>query len=307
MREPVEGPREGFQEVKGMAQGPGFCPEGEEFKKMEDNTTKTKRKKYLPRELRIKIYERVRALRSQGLSYSQIRDVIKREYGIVLSDSQMSEWVHGVHSPYNGIWIPSLELLKPSEDLAYVIGAMLGDGYPRKKSRNKKDHYIIRLGVKDKEFAEEFARRLAKVLGRPPIKVRYERSARRYIVEVESKTLYELLRPVNLKRLRKYIEHCKRCMAAFLRGFADSEGNVGVEGFIRIYNTNYELLKYVKKLLRKLGIECTGPKPHRKGDTTRKDCYYIRVRASSNATFYRYVGFTIKRKQKRLEEYLMVN
>jgi hypothetical protein len=45
----VEGPREGFQEVKGMAQGPGFCPEGEEVKKS-DNITKTKRKKIPPRE-----------------------------------------------------------------------------------------------------------------------------------------------------------------------------------------------------------------------------------------------------------------
>ena len=46
----------------------------------------------------------------------------------------------------------------------------------------------------------------------------------KYVVEVRSQTLYELLRkPVDLHRLKKYIEHCERCVAAFLRGFADSE------------------------------------------------------------------------------------
>jgi intein-encoded DNA endonuclease-like protein len=33
---------------------------------------------------------------------------------------------------------------------------------------------------------------------------------------------------------------------------------------------------------------------------TNKDCYYI----ESLPKFYRYIGFTIPRKQKRLEEYL---
>jgi pterin-4a-carbinolamine dehydratase len=43
-----------------MARVPGFCPEGEEVKKMEVNTTNTeKRGSYLSRELRIKIYNDV--------------------------------------------------------------------------------------------------------------------------------------------------------------------------------------------------------------------------------------------------------
>ena len=42
----------------------------------------------------------------------------------------------------------------------------------------------------------------------------------KYVVEAESKTLYELLKkPVDLERLKKYIEHCDRCVAAFIRGF----------------------------------------------------------------------------------------
>jgi intein-encoded DNA endonuclease-like protein len=208
--------------------------------------------------------------------------------------------------------------LKPSEELAYVIGAKVGDGYVSKKSRVRKCYNDVMIGLKakDKEFVEEFARCLAKVLGRREIRPRYRRSSGRYVVEVGSKTLYELLRkPVDLERLKKYIEHCERCMAAFLRGFADSEGSVNKRGYICIYNTDQRLLIYVKELLRRLGIESTGPMLNQRGTiindprmgkkyTHNKDCHRLHIRASSNMSFYRYVGFTITRKQIRLESYV---
>jgi intein-encoded DNA endonuclease-like protein len=94
---------------------------------MEVNTTKTKRKKIPPRELRIKIYNDVHKLRKRGLSCSEIREEIYRKYGVWIETSTISRWLRGVCTPYNGRRIPSLELLKPSEDLAYIIGALLGD------------------------------------------------------------------------------------------------------------------------------------------------------------------------------------
>jgi intein-encoded DNA endonuclease-like protein len=48
-------------------------------------------------------------------------------------------------------------------------------------------------------------------------------------------------------------------VAAFIRGFADSEGSVDKNGKIIIYNTDLRLLTYVKELLRRLGIESTRP------------------------------------------------
>jgi intein-encoded DNA endonuclease-like protein len=295
-----------------MSQAPGFCPEGEEVKKMEVNTTNTeKREPYLPRELRIKIYNDIRKLRKCGLSLTKIRDKIYRKYGVWINTSTISRWLHGVSTPYNGRRIPSPELLKPSEDLGYVIGVRLGDGYTSEKS----DGHIIGLRAKDKEFVEEFGRCLGNVLGRKPI--RPWKDVRRYIVEAKSKTLYELLRkPVDLKRTKKYVEHCPKCIAAFLRGLFDSEGCISKDGYITLYNTNYEVLTYVQRLLRRFGIESTGPRPHKqKGTTmhdprtgkqykTKKDCYCLYIRAESLLKFYRHVGFTIRRKQKRLEEYL---
>jgi len=267
-----------------------------------------------PRELRIKMYNDVHKLRKRGLSYTEIRKEIYRKYGIWIDTSTISRWLRGVCTPYNGRRIPSLELLKPSEDLGYVIGVCLGDGYT--SENNVLDGYVIGLQAKDIEFVEKFGRCLGNVLGRKPIRPR--KYAGTYVAEATSKTLYELLKkPVDLKRIKKYVEHCKKCTAAFLRGLFDSEGCIGKDGHIKLYNTNYEVLVYAQRLLwRYFGIESTGPWPHKqKGTTmhdprtgklykTKKDCYYIYIRTETLPNFYRFIGFTIKRKQKRLEEYL---
>jgi intein-encoded DNA endonuclease-like protein len=300
-----------------MAQVLGFCPEGEEVKKKEVNTTKTKRRKYYPRELRIKVFNDVHKLRKRGLSCSKIRKEIYRKYGVWISTGTISRWLRGVSSPYNGRYIPSSKQLKPSEDLGYVIGVRLGDG----STYEHGDCYVVCLAARDEEFVEEFAKCLGNVLGRgSPIRPRFKKNdrknERRYIAEAKSKTLYELLRkPVDLKRIRQYVEHCPKCVAAFLRGLFDSEEHVSKNGYITLHNTNYELLVYAQKLLWKyFGIESTGPWPSTKKGTIRyshgrrfkanKDCYYIYIQAKSLPKFYKHVGFTIKRKQKRLEEYL---
>ena len=259
------------------------------------------------------------ALRQLGLSYNKIRDVIKQEYGIKLSMGQISGWVRGLHSPYNRRGIPSLELLEPSEDLAYVIGAVCGDGYVGLERHVYKGYSYrrvrIRLAAKDKEFVEEFAIRISRVLNRPPPKLKILRSTGYYYSEVESKTLYELLKkPVDLERLRKYIEHCDGCITTFLKGFFDAEGGVLKDGSIYVVNSDYRLLKYIQFLLGRFGIETTGPHLlYQRGTIThikgrqyirRRDVYRVYVKQSCNMRFYKHIGFTIKRKQERLVNYL---
>ncbi len=266
---------------------------------------------YLPRELRVRLFDVVVDLRRKGLSYSEIVGLVQKKYGVRLSKSHVSYWLRRIHSPYNGRYIPSIELLRPSKELAYVIGVVLGDGYTTRERRTVKSYNNIRIGlyVKDKEFAEEFSRCLAKVLDRrlikPRTRTRYGKS-KRYVVEVRSQTLYELLKkPVDLDKLRQYIEHSEDCMAAFIRGFADSEGSVSKSGQIRIANTDRVLLKYIKDLLEhRLGVAATGPWPKVSHDPNKKDCYYLLIRASSNLKFYEIVGLTIKRKQRRLKNYI---
>jgi hypothetical protein len=56
-----------------------------------------------------------------------------------------------VHSPYDGRRIPSLELLKPSEELAYVIGVKVGDGYTYRRRRTIKGYNYVMIGLKAKD------------------------------------------------------------------------------------------------------------------------------------------------------------
>ena len=276
--------------------------------------------RYLPRELRIKLYNDIVALRRSGLTYKEIAGEVWRKYGVRLSKSHISYWIRGIHNPHNGRLIPSMELLEPSETLAYIIGAVLGDGYPKIKRRFRKGyrHTIIRFEAVDREFVEEVARCIAVVLNRPPPTLKIRKGTRKYYIEVESKTLWELLKkPIDLERLKKYIEHCEKCMATFLRGFFDAEGCVSKSGYILAFNTNYEVLTYVQGLLERFGIESTGPRVSRPAGslikidpitgkiyTTRKDCYCIYIRSYCNVDFYNHIGFTILRKQERLERYV---
>jgi intein-encoded DNA endonuclease-like protein len=272
--------------------------------------------RYRPIELRIKLFDEVRRLRGQGASYGKIINEIERMCGVTLSKSQISYWVRGLRNPSNDPRrIPPLDHLRPSEELAYVIGAIVGDGYVCQKLRNY--YYRVVLTVKDLEFAEEFARCIAKVIGREPPKSIPGKDGV-FVVEVGSKTLYELLKkPVNIDRIRQYIEHCINCVSAFLWGFFDSEGSIYGNGKIRVYNSDKPLLEYIKDLLNRLGIKTTGPKIIVKAGTpckspttgktyfTRKDVSYLYIHAESRLRFYQLIGFTVKRKQQRLEEYLI--
>jgi intein-encoded DNA endonuclease-like protein len=105
-------------------------------------------------------------------------------------------------------------------------------------------------------------------------------------------------------------------MTAFLKGFADSEGSVNEEGYILIYNTDLGLLEYIKDLLKHLDIESTRPWPARQQEemfydpktmkkyVRNKDEYRIYIRANSNINFHEKIRFTIRRKQRRLENYI---
>ncbi|MDW7986946.1 MAG: LAGLIDADG family homing endonuclease [Nitrososphaerota archaeon] len=257
-------------------------------------------------------------MREQGLGYKKIVREIERKYGERLSRSTVSFWVRGLTSPYNGRRFPSIEFLKPSRELAYVVGVVMGDGsvVMRSKKRGGYNAVYIELRVKDMEFAEEFSRCLGLVLGRPPPKPKYVERKRRYRVSVGDKTLFELLHGKSLEKIRPFVEHCDECRSAFLRGFFDSEGCISENGQLTAYNSNLELLRYVTRLLADLEIETTGPHLKTRRGTlmkcpktgriykTNKDVYYIYVRSRSFPTYYRKVGFTIERKQKRLEEHL---
>ena len=210
-------------------------------------------------EERYEIRAVVRKLHEQGLSYNQIKQTIHQNYGVLISKSTISYWLRKLpNQPSKGKIDGRLIKLRKCPALAYVIGAVLGDGYVKKEGGY---HYAVVLSVKDYDFALEFGKCAAKALQRnKPYTPYWDRNLRRWTCRVWSKELYDLLsKPLQLNRLKQYIECGKRCVAAFIRGFADAEGSVAKDeanyGHIRLINTNHEILRYIRELLaEKFGI-----------------------------------------------------
>ncbi len=192
-----------------------------------------------PLKLRIKLYKKVLELRKQGLRYKKIRSRVEEIYGIRLSLAMISYWCRRIHSPLGGMRIPTVDSLKPSPELAYVIDVVAGDGSACRTRKIENNEYRIKAMVKDREFAEEFAKCLGSVLNRDPPK---PTPAKKGLLEVRvvSRALYELLRkPIDIKRIRRFVECSEDCVRNFLRGFFDSEGSVGRgDGDIICYNSD---------------------------------------------------------------------
>jgi intein-encoded DNA endonuclease-like protein len=271
------------------------------------------RRKYLPLEMRMKMYEDVVELRRRELSYSQIQKILYEKYGKQISLSSIGYWVNERHYPlgkinkFNG---------EPSPELAYIIGVILSDGY--KYLYNKGGSYRLQLDAKDRDFVEEFKEKLTKVLQRKkPYKLQWDEKKGVWRVEGYSIQLFEFLnRP--LKELKPYIEYNKDCISAFLRALFDAEGSVFVkirekrrQRKVRLYNSNKELLNYTKYLLeRYFNINVTIRVDRKEGSVklfpnnkiskTTKDSYCLYIHANSLLNFYNYIGFSIKRKQRLL-------
>ncbi|MCS7133008.1 MAG: hypothetical protein NZ918_04760 [Aigarchaeota archaeon] len=275
---------------------------------------------YRPLELREKLYRRVLELRGMGLSYRQIQMKILEEEGEFLRKSTISCWARRIHTPHgDGLGRPledqRVRRLRPCPELAYVIGSGLGDGYV--KFVKESYRYLAVLAVKDYDYAAEFGRCAAVALGRSePYRPRWDKDLRRWVVVFDSKELYDLLRkPIDIERIRPFVEHCDKCMAAFIRGFADAEGSVCKDkenlGHILIANTDLELLSYVQRLLEKLGIHSKiyprrkekffviNGKKYRRRKTV---IYTLKIyRKGDKMRFRELVNFAIARKGRVLE------
>ena len=114
------------------------------------------------------------------------------------------------------------------------------------------------MRAKDREFVEEFARCLREILGRDPL--RPVRGKELFEVKAWSRALYDLLRkPIDIEGIKPFVEHSEECVRSFLRGFFDSEGCVEkYNRQIQCFNSDEQLIEYVRRLLHNLGIKTTG-------------------------------------------------
>ena len=196
--------------------------------------------------------------------------------------------------------------LEPSQELSYLLGVRYGD------MSFCSHRAVVRLcGVKDEDFAEEFAYCLGKVMDNT-YKVHY--NGRHFTVATESRVLNEyFILPLEYQKtqIECYPE-------TFIRGFFDSEGGTyGKPCVLRAYNTDTGILEYIKELLDKyFSIHSTIIETNKKflvGTTyyskdgrmftKRKRKYVLSVcRRSDKRIFAEQIGFSIYRKQKPLME-----
>ena len=235
------------------------------------------------------------------MSYKEVISEVLRKTGTRLSKSHISDWVNGKHDPYGSVNEFSSA---PVPELAYVIGVVKGDA----TLGLQKWTYRLRLRVIGKEFAEEFDRCASFVIRSRRHSLHWLPNSGLWCVEVCSVLLYKYLNQ-SFSVLKKAISHCEDCIAAFLRGFFDSEASVSGRS-LTVSNASLQVLRFVGISLRRLQVSTTGPYLSQVGGRpvvikgkiyrANKNIYILRVRAGSLEVYSRRVGFAIKRKERAL-------
>lgn len=184
-------------------------------------------------------------------------------------------------------------------DLAYIFGVMLGDGCL--------GDYRLSLDTIDKEFRDYFSQIVEKWSNKKPSLrefvnnksyfygcILYSNDAHNYLknlIDNKEILLNKILSSNN-----------KEVKSSYIKGFSDSEGSIAKDHrLIRIYNTDKGLLENIKQLLISLGFDDNKMHIRLSTDIT----YELGIKSHKNIElFYKKIGFTIIRKQKRLEYFI---
>jgi intein-encoded DNA endonuclease-like protein len=154
---------------------------------------------------RLELYSRVRDLTSQG----DEPKAVAAKMGISIDDVRY--WLR-VKQPSREVYVPDLS---PGPDLAYLVGAYLGDGRTAGEQDKK-----VRFNVADPDFAELLNELLAKILRTSSKAVKMEYGF--YSVSYDAAVLYDYLQ----QPLTDQLPLIESVPAMFLRGFFDAEGYV---------------------------------------------------------------------------------
>ena len=124
-------------------------------------------------------------------------------------------------------------------------------------NRANKSHYIVLDTSKDEWiFIERVKKILYFLLGRERKELVIDnKGGRRLRYQITSRGLYEYLYHLRNDPIqkRKVIEHNIWAIRMYLLGFTDGDGSK-IKKRIRISNSNLETIKYIVKLLSKIGI-----------------------------------------------------
>ncbi|ASJ14201.1 LAGLIDADG family homing endonuclease [Thermococcus radiotolerans] len=259
----------------------------------------------LPSEVE-RIQERALQLRESGMSYLKITQELAEEFNVSVSKATVLRWCKGTHNTFNKTKRVNLE---PSPELAYIVGAYLGDASVSERNYQ----YRIRLKVIDRDFAQNFEKALRAIGANPRAGFEHNRSrANRWWVEVTNKELFMFLKGPK----EKLFEVARAYPKEFLRGFFDSEGTVIFSKkskmlYVSASNYDTEVLRLCQDLLDGLKIHSKIYLHQKKGTPVNirgkiyhysNDLYEIRIhRRDSVLKYLQNIGFSISRKQAKLE------
>jgi len=197
-----------------------------------------------------------------------------------------------------------------TQEKAYVLGVLCGDGY---LSLSKNSSYEIGLRTIDGDFAEEFLK-CVKIFFNVILKKEYIKSG---ITRIRDKT-YKTKMAIRVRKCSKKIyldlsqygnfsttkwkvpeeiieTKNEKIICSFLKGFIDSEGTIR-EYCMEITSSNKMGLDQMKELLLKIGIKRIS------FYKDWKSVWKLIFSGKDNLlVFYEKVGFSIKRKQAKLE------
>lgn len=203
---------------------------------------------------------------------------------------------------------------KPSEELAYIIGLLLGDGsfrYQKSKKRKTYVAYVIIFSSKDKDLMGHFTNKFKIWSGFEPkvsiIKAGYKRFPsgklsyykKTYNTQIAFKEAW-----IFLKKFKNNPSIClnffpKEHYRWIIKGLWDAEGCIRKNSkTIRIHfsNSNKEILSLYKGLLKEYNLNYTIDKLRK---TSPKVCFNITT--SDNFCMLKFIklidGITIKRKE----------
>lgn len=174
-------------------------------------------------------------------------------------------------------------ILEPSEDLAYVLGVLLGDGYCF-EPKNLQTH-VIGMECTSKRFVKSFKKALEKIGLNPSfLKPRYRTNTFGknvfYGVKAHSKVFGEWFLNLTQREIRDNLK-TRGMKLAFLRGFYESEGCTYIldkiygSRAIVMTNSNLELLNLIADLMGYFGYKTSIYKK------TTSECHDLWIQGST--------------------------
>lgn len=159
---------------------------------------------------------------------------------------------------------------KPSKELAYILGAIMGDGSFRIQKSKERTSYVIFFQVSDKDFMDTFISKFKKWSNITPKTVfesggikkfpngKYYKYRGFWSTQICSKEAYNFLKRFNdkPKYVIKFLPEIY--WKWFLKGIWDAEGSITARnGYVRLLFTNSDrnILNLFKELIKKYSIK----------------------------------------------------